>query len=176
MTRIEGENTRVRHYLARLKRKSLCYSKSDNENKNQGVTKDYKNNMVFIFKLSVICRIYRYPKTRDDVEIQRVFIDRSLKALTNKLLSRPSVFLINCSTILFFISSLGVFIDRSLTSPTNKLCLRPLDFFSSLSSEEMLRLSIKLLIHYLHYRTIPARISSRKDATPFFLVLCLDTV
>ena len=71
MTRIEGENTRVRHYLARLKRKSLCYSKSDNENKNQGVTKDYKNNMVFIFKLSVICRIYRYRKTRDDVEIER---------------------------------------------------------------------------------------------------------
>ena len=29
MTRIEGENTRLRHYLARLKRKSLCYSKSE---------------------------------------------------------------------------------------------------------------------------------------------------
>ena len=27
MTRIEGENTRLRHYLARLKRKTLCYSK-----------------------------------------------------------------------------------------------------------------------------------------------------
>ena len=29
MTRVEGENTRLRHYLARLKRKSLCYSKSE---------------------------------------------------------------------------------------------------------------------------------------------------
>lgn len=29
MTRIEVENTRLRHYLARLKRKSLCYSKSE---------------------------------------------------------------------------------------------------------------------------------------------------
>ena len=28
MTRVEGENTRVRHYLARLHRKTLCYSKS----------------------------------------------------------------------------------------------------------------------------------------------------
>ena len=28
MTRVEGENTRVSHYLARLKRKTLCYSKS----------------------------------------------------------------------------------------------------------------------------------------------------
>jgi len=28
MTRVEGENTRLRHYLARLRRKSLCYSKS----------------------------------------------------------------------------------------------------------------------------------------------------
>ena len=28
MTRVEGENTRLRHYQARLKRKSLCYSKS----------------------------------------------------------------------------------------------------------------------------------------------------
>ena len=27
MIRVEGENTRLRHYLARLKRKSLCYSK-----------------------------------------------------------------------------------------------------------------------------------------------------
>ncbi|MEP0911501.1 IS1 family transposase [Leptolyngbya sp. GB1-A1] len=27
MTRIEGENTRLRHYLARLHRKTLCYSK-----------------------------------------------------------------------------------------------------------------------------------------------------
>ena len=26
MTRVEGENTRLRHYLARLKRKTLCYS------------------------------------------------------------------------------------------------------------------------------------------------------
>ena len=26
--RVEGENTRLRHYLARLKRKTLCYSKS----------------------------------------------------------------------------------------------------------------------------------------------------
>jgi insertion element IS1 protein InsB len=30
MTRIEGENTRLRHYLARLHRKTLCYSKSEN--------------------------------------------------------------------------------------------------------------------------------------------------
>jgi IS1 family transposase len=30
MTRVEGENTRLRHYLARLKRKTLCYSKSLN--------------------------------------------------------------------------------------------------------------------------------------------------
>lgn len=28
MTRVEGENTRIRHYLARLHRKTLCYSKS----------------------------------------------------------------------------------------------------------------------------------------------------
>ncbi len=28
MTRVEGENTRLRHYLARLYRKTLCYSKS----------------------------------------------------------------------------------------------------------------------------------------------------
>jgi len=28
MTRIEGENCRLRHYLARLHRKTLCYSKS----------------------------------------------------------------------------------------------------------------------------------------------------
>ena len=28
MTRVEGENTRLRHYLARLGRKTLCYSKS----------------------------------------------------------------------------------------------------------------------------------------------------
>jgi hypothetical protein len=27
MIRVVGENTRLRHYLARLKRKSLCYSK-----------------------------------------------------------------------------------------------------------------------------------------------------
>ncbi len=28
MVRVEGENTRLRHYLARLHRKTLCYSKS----------------------------------------------------------------------------------------------------------------------------------------------------
>ncbi len=28
MTRVEGENTRLRHYLAHLHRKTLCYSKS----------------------------------------------------------------------------------------------------------------------------------------------------
>lgn len=28
ITRVEGENTRLRHYLARLHRKTLCYSKS----------------------------------------------------------------------------------------------------------------------------------------------------
>ena len=28
MTRVEGENTRLRHYLARLHRKTLGYSKS----------------------------------------------------------------------------------------------------------------------------------------------------
>lgn len=28
MTRVEGANTRLRHYLARLHRKTLCYSKS----------------------------------------------------------------------------------------------------------------------------------------------------
>ena len=28
MTRVEGENTRLRHYLARLHRKTLYYSKS----------------------------------------------------------------------------------------------------------------------------------------------------
>ena len=27
-TRVEGENTRLRHYLARLHRETLCYSKS----------------------------------------------------------------------------------------------------------------------------------------------------
>ena len=29
ITRVEGENTRLRHYLARLHRKTLCYSKSE---------------------------------------------------------------------------------------------------------------------------------------------------
>ena len=29
MTRVEGESTRLRHYLARLHRKTLCYSKSE---------------------------------------------------------------------------------------------------------------------------------------------------
>jgi IS1 family transposase len=29
MTRVEGEHTRLRHYLARFKRKSLSYSKSE---------------------------------------------------------------------------------------------------------------------------------------------------
>jgi len=29
MTRVEGENTRLRHYLPRLKRKTLCYSKCE---------------------------------------------------------------------------------------------------------------------------------------------------
>ena len=28
LERVEGENTRLRHYLARLQRKTLCYSKS----------------------------------------------------------------------------------------------------------------------------------------------------
>ena len=28
MTRVEGENTGLRHYLGRLHRKTLCYSKS----------------------------------------------------------------------------------------------------------------------------------------------------
>ncbi|MBW4639103.1 MAG: hypothetical protein KME05_12865 [Gloeocapsa sp. UFS-A4-WI-NPMV-4B04] len=28
LTRVEGENTRLRHYLARLHRATLCYSKS----------------------------------------------------------------------------------------------------------------------------------------------------
>jgi insertion element IS1 protein InsB len=28
MTRVEGENRRLRHYLARLKRRTLCYSKT----------------------------------------------------------------------------------------------------------------------------------------------------
>jgi insertion element IS1 protein InsB len=28
MTRVEGENTRLRHHLARLHRKTLCYFKS----------------------------------------------------------------------------------------------------------------------------------------------------
>lgn len=28
MTRVEGENTHLRHYLARLHRSTLCYSKS----------------------------------------------------------------------------------------------------------------------------------------------------
>lgn len=28
MTRVEGENTRLRHYLTRLHRKTLCYLKS----------------------------------------------------------------------------------------------------------------------------------------------------
>ncbi|WP_445243928.1 IS1 family transposase [Microcoleus sp. S13_B4] len=31
MIRVEGKNTRLRHYLARLKRKNLCYSKSDSK-------------------------------------------------------------------------------------------------------------------------------------------------
>ena len=28
MTRVEGENSRLRHYLARLHRQTFCYSKS----------------------------------------------------------------------------------------------------------------------------------------------------
>jgi insertion element IS1 protein InsB len=28
LTRVEGENTRLRHYLGRLHRQTLCYSKS----------------------------------------------------------------------------------------------------------------------------------------------------
>ena len=28
MTRVEGENSRLRHYLARLNRRTFCYSKS----------------------------------------------------------------------------------------------------------------------------------------------------
>ena len=31
MTRVEGENTRLRHYLARLHRKTLCYSRVPRE-------------------------------------------------------------------------------------------------------------------------------------------------
>jgi hypothetical protein len=38
MTRVEGENTRLRHYLARLKRKTLCYSKSEQMLRSWGVT------------------------------------------------------------------------------------------------------------------------------------------
>lgn len=30
-TRVEGENTRLRHYLARLKPKNICYSQSGNK-------------------------------------------------------------------------------------------------------------------------------------------------
>lgn len=29
MTRVENENTRLRHYLVRLHRKTLCYSKTE---------------------------------------------------------------------------------------------------------------------------------------------------
>ena len=29
LTRVEGENSRLRHYLARLHRKTFCYSKSE---------------------------------------------------------------------------------------------------------------------------------------------------
>lgn len=29
MTRVEGENSRFQHYLARLHRKTFCYSKSE---------------------------------------------------------------------------------------------------------------------------------------------------
>lgn len=29
MTRVEGENSRLRHYLARLHKKTFCYSKSE---------------------------------------------------------------------------------------------------------------------------------------------------
>jgi IS1 family transposase len=29
MTRVEGENTRLRHYLARLHRRTLCYYKTE---------------------------------------------------------------------------------------------------------------------------------------------------
>jgi hypothetical protein len=29
MTRVEGENSRFRHYLARLHRQTFCYSKSE---------------------------------------------------------------------------------------------------------------------------------------------------
>jgi insertion element IS1 protein InsB len=29
MTRVEGENSRLRHYLAKLHRKTFCYSKSE---------------------------------------------------------------------------------------------------------------------------------------------------
>lgn len=36
MTRVEGENTRLRHYLARLHRQTLCYSKSVEMLKHKG--------------------------------------------------------------------------------------------------------------------------------------------
>lgn len=36
MTRVEGENTRLRHYLARLHRKTLCYSKSEQMLRHKG--------------------------------------------------------------------------------------------------------------------------------------------
>ena len=36
MTRVESENTRLRHYLARLHRKTLCYSKSEKMLKYKG--------------------------------------------------------------------------------------------------------------------------------------------
>jgi len=36
MTRVESENTRLRHYLARLHRKTLCYSKSEQMLRHKG--------------------------------------------------------------------------------------------------------------------------------------------
>lgn len=37
MTRVAGENTRLRHYLARLHRKTLCYSKSEEMLRHKGL-------------------------------------------------------------------------------------------------------------------------------------------
>ena len=47
MTRVEGENTRLRHYLARLHRKTLCYSKS-------------KEMLAYSVKLLIALRVTRH--------------------------------------------------------------------------------------------------------------------
>ena len=54
MTRVEGENSSLRHYLARLHRKTLCYSKS--------VDMLYKSVRLLIYSLKAVAAFKLYVK------------------------------------------------------------------------------------------------------------------